>query len=398
MPFWNKRPKPAARDEPPESIRLQESRRSADFFLSASEAVTAAASRIAGTMASAPLGLYKNRVRQLGHDLDRLVAYAPGPGLTGYSFVREMELYRNTLGRAYAWICRGEGPAEPTRLQILDPAVVTTMRAVETGDIWHQVMLDDGKQAWIPDQDMIALSFLSAGKRARPVDILRGTMQYDADIKSFSVSQLNGVNDTLVITVPTDQGTAHRKKIVDDILSSYKESGKSALLLEGGATAARIAGSPVDPKVLDVEKVTKTRVATVYGIPPHLMGASENMRGSAEEEMEEYLALSILPIMAQWEGELNRKLLTYQKICRGYAFRFDRETLTQANTAAKAEKYHKGVRGGWITINEARRAEGLPDVENGDQPLVSRDLLPLHINVLEPDLLISGGRGKTNEE
>lgn len=398
MAFWSRKPKPAARDEPPENIRLQEGRRSSDYFLSASEAIAAAASRIAGTMAASPLGLYLHNTRQLGNGLDRLISYAPGPGMTGYGFVRDMELYRNTQGRAYAWIVRGEDLVSASRLMILDPARVTALRAVETGDMWYQCLLDDGRQCYIPDCDMIALPFLSGGRGARPVDILRGTMQYDADIKDFSVSQLHGVNDTLVITVPTDQGAAARKRIVEDILASYRESGKSALLLEGGATASRIAGSPVDPKVLDVERVTKTRVATVYGIPPHLLGAAENTRGSAEEEMEEYLALGILPAMALWESELNKKLLTYAQLCKGYSFRFDRDALSQANTAAKAEKYHKAVRGGWMTLNEVRAKEGLPAIENGDVPLVSRDLLPLSINTLQPELLITGGRGKTNEE
>ena len=398
MAFWNRKPKPAARDEPPANFRLQDARSSSDYYLTASEAIAAAASRIAGTMAASPLGLYLNRERQMGHALDRLVSFAPCPGMTGYSLIRDMELNRNTQGRAYAWIIRGEDGTSASRLMILDPLRVTTLKTAETGDIWHECMLDDGRRLFIPDCDMLALSFLSQGRRVRPVEILRGTMQYDADIKSFSVSQLNGVNDTIVISIPTGAGREQRRQLIDDILSSYKDSGKSALLLENGATATRITGSPVDPKVLEVEKVTKTRVATVYGIPPHLLGAAENMRGSAEEEMEEYLALAIFPIMAQWEAELNRKLLTYAQMCRGYSFRFDREALAQANISAKAEKYHKAVRGGWMTLNEVRALEGLPGIENGDQPLVSRDLLPLYINVQQPELLLTGGRGKTNEE
>ena len=49
MAFWNRKPKPQARDEPPGKYRMEEARKSADYFLSASEAISAAASRIRGS-------------------------------------------------------------------------------------------------------------------------------------------------------------------------------------------------------------------------------------------------------------------------------------------------------------------------------------------------------------
>ena len=134
MAFWNKKPRPQARDEPAQGVRLESIRKSADYFLSASEAISAAASRIANTMATAPLHLYKNEKMQLGHSLDRVVSYAPAPGLTGFSFVRDMELNRCTHGRAYAWIIRGRDQVSVQQFCILDPLQVHDLRAAETGD------------------------------------------------------------------------------------------------------------------------------------------------------------------------------------------------------------------------------------------------------------------------
>ena len=54
------------------------------------------------------------------------------------------------------------------------------------------------------------------------------------------------------------------------------------------------------------------------------------------------------------------------------------------------------MRGGYYRINEIRKREGLPPDPNGDQLLISRDLLPVSWIVKNPDLLVSSGRGKTN--
>ena len=398
MAFWNRKPKPQARDEPPQGVRLEGSRRSADYFLSASEAISAAASRIANTVATAPLHLYRHEIIQWGHSLDRLIHWAPGPGMTGFSFVHAMELNRCTHGRAYAWIIRGSDGVSARETRILDPMQVHRMRAVETGDIWYDCMLPDGKHAYIPDSDMIALFFLSDAPNARPVDILRGTIQYDQNIKSFSLSQLDGVNDTIVITVPGELGREQRTNVVKNVLDGYKESGKTALVLQGGMTASHLSSTPVDPRVLEVEKVTKTRVATVYGIPPHMLGAAENTRGSSEEEMMEFLELAIMPPMAQWEAELSRKLLTYSMACAGYSWHFDRTMLAQANTDAKTRLYHSAIRDGYMKPNEVRRKEYLAEDPNGNELMCSRDMLPIRVNVQTPELLLTGARGKTNEE
>ena len=48
--------------------------------------------------------------------------------------------------------------------------------------------------------------------------------------------------------------------------------------------------SPVDAQSLDVERVTKNRVATVYNIPPHMLGDySDSSYSTNEQSTQEYL-------------------------------------------------------------------------------------------------------------
>jgi len=143
-----------------------------------------------------------------------------------------------------------------------------------------------------------------------------------------------------------------------------------------------------------VERITRNRVATVYNIPPHMLGDyTDTGFSSPEQQMQEFFQLTIMPIAAQWEQELNRKLLTPADFGAGYRFRFDVDALARADTQTMAEKYHKAIRGGWMRPNEVRLREGLPPDEFGNQLMASRDLLPLRVSVESPELVLSYGRG-----
>ena len=46
-----------------------------------------------------------------------------------------------------------------------------------------------------------------------------------------------------------------------------------------------------------------------------------------------------------------------------------------------------------MTPNEVRLRESLPPDPNGDQLMMSRDLMPVDILVNHPEMLLTGGRG-----
>lgn len=394
--FSRRRARP--RDEPAVRADLTPAfARSCDWQACRSEAVCAAAARVARALAAAPLHLYRNEALQHSDPLERLVRYSPGPGWNAYSFVFDLEFTRGTIGRAYALILR-DHLQQPTALQYVDPARVTRLRARETGDIWNQVVLDDGKMGYVHDSDMLYLPFLTSTGMVTPAGVLAGSLDYDSQIKEFSLGALNGVHDVILISVPGNPGETKRREIINGILDGYKASGKAALVLDSGVTATRLASSPVDPKVLDVDKVTKSRVAGVYGMSSHLLGDGESSRTSSEEENQSFLSLTMVPVMGLWEAELDRKLLYWEKCADGFHFAFDAEALSRANTAVMAEKHFKGVRGGWIKPNEARKHDKLPPDPDGDRLMISRDLVPLDIPVNHPELLLQGGRQKTNGE
>ena len=391
-----RRAKAQARDKP--AVRTSRSLRilnrpRADMTIQGNEAIYAAVSRISNTIASMPIHYYKGYEIQRDHPMERLISLEPHPNFTAFGWRQTMEVMRNTEGNAYALKIL-DNFGQTVRLDILNPLKVTPQVDPEDGSIWYSITMDDGKQALAPGFLVINLRHMSANgiKGIRPIDVLRKSLDYDTQVKAMSLEQLDGVNHGVALTIPSVGMSQEQKdEAVRRFLETYENSGRNVVILEGGMTATNFSSSPVDAQLLDVERITRNRVATVYNLPPHLLGDyTDTSFGTAEQQMMEYLQLTITPIVEQWEEELNRKLITPEDYAEGYRFRFDVNTLTRTDVKTTAERNQMAIRGGWRKPNEVRAELGLPPDPVGDLLMSSRDLIPLRIAVEHPELLLGG--------
>lgn len=387
--------KAQARDEPQRTRRRELKmipRPRADRTIEGNEAIYAAVSRISNTIASMPMHFYKGFEVQKDHPMERLVNLEPHPNFSAYSWKQTMEVLKNTEGTAYALrVLNSTG--QLLRLDILNPTRVTPKKD-ESGNIWYSVLMDDGQEALAPGFLILCVKHMSANgiKGIRPIDVLRKSLDYDTQVKEMSLDQLDGVNHGIMLTVP-NVGLSQQQKdeAVDRFLETYEKSGRSVVILEGGMTATNFSASQVDAQLLDVERITRNRVATVYNLPPHLLGDyTDAQPGNVEQQMMEFLQLTITPIVQQWEEEFNRKLLTPEEYAQGYHFRFDTASLTRTDVKTTAERNQMSIRGGWRKPNEVRADLGLPPDPMGDLLMSSRDLIPLKIAVEHPEMLLGG--------
>ena len=392
------RDRPGRRD--PADLRFI-NRPRADRTIEGNEAIYAAVSRIANTIAMMPMHIYKGYEPQPDHPLERLLSLEPHPNFTAFGFRQTMEVLRNTEGNSYALIVR-DRMGLVTRLDILNPARVQPLRDPRDGAVWYRVTLDEGQQELAPGFMVINLRHMSAnGERGiRPIDVLRRTLDYDTQVKELALDQLDGVNHGIMLTVPNSGlGQEEKDELVDRFLETYEKSNRSVVVLEGGLTANTFSSPTVDGNVLDVERITRNRVATVYNLPPNLLGDySDSSFATAEQQMMEFLQLTVLPIAEQWEEEFDRKLLTPEDYAAGYRIRFDLSRLTRADVATTANMHQMAIRGGWLRPNEVRAQECLPPDPHGGELMSSRDLIPLRISVDTPEMLLGGSAAPAPKE
>lgn len=359
-----------------------------DYTLQNSEIIFSAVTRRANALSSMPVQLYRGTAQVKNDARNDMVNIEPNPNMTACQFFKTMEACCCTEGNAYA-LKMYDPDGTLARLDILDPLRVEPVLEKESRELWYRIRPDEGPEYYIHGFYIIHIPFVSSNgiKGVNPVSVLLDTLRYNQEIQEFSVSQLQkGINAQIVAEAPANLGEAQREETIKTLMSTYKESGGNILLLESGVTAKALNLSPVDNKLFEVEKISRSKVAMVYNIPPHLLGDySDTSFASQEQQMLEFLMLTMLPIVTAYEQELNRKLLTKEERRRGYHFEIDMNAILRADAGTRAEVHQKAIRGGWETPNEARADYGRDKDPNGNKLLVSRDLVPLDYLIKHPD-------------
>lgn len=359
-----------------------------DYTLQNSEIIFSAVTRRANAFSSMPVQLYRGTTQVKNDARNDMINAEPNPNMTACQFFKTMEACCCTEGNAYA-IKEFDPDGTLSRLDILDPLRVEPVLEKESRELWYRIRPEQGADYYIHGFYIIHIPFVSSNgiKGVNPVSVLLDTLRYNREIQEFSVSQLQkGINAQIVAEAPANLGEAQREETVKTLMSTYKESGGNILLLESGVTAKSLNLSPVDNKLFEVEKISRSKVAMVYNIPPHLLGDySDTSFSSQEQQMLEFLMLTMLPIVTAYEQELNRKLLTREERRRGYHFEIDMNAILRADAATRADVHQKAIRGGWETPNEARSDYGRDKDPNGNKLMVSRDLTTLEWLINNPD-------------
>lgn len=365
-----------------------------DYTLRNSELLFSAVSRISNSLSAMPVRLYKGAT-PIDNDLNDLVSFSPNPNITSCSFFKTMEACRCTSGNCYALkIFNEKGILE--RLDILDPMRVSPIMESTSRELWFKISPEEGRDFFAHNFYVIHVPFISTNgySGVNPVSVLQDTMDYSENIQAFSVKQLEqGVNAAIVLEAPANLGETQKQEMIKSFMDTYRETSGNILLLESGVKASSLNLSPVDSKLFEVEKITRSKVAMVYNIPPHLLGDySDTSFSSQEQQMLEFLMLTMLPIVTAYEAELNRKLLTKAQRKRGYHFKFDMDAILRADAATQAEVDYKAVRSAWKTPDEIRAKRHMPPLPNGigSKALVSQDLATLDYTVNQKPSVLAG--------
>lgn len=376
-----------------------------DYTLQNSELIFSAVSRLANTLSSMPIQLYKGST-PVYSDLNDLLGFAPNPNMTSTQFIKAMEACRCTSGNCYALKIYDHN-GELVRIDPLDPSKVKEIIEKDSGELWYKITPDkenEKKDFYIHNYFMIHIPFISTNgyKGVNPVSVLYDTLSYNQDIQEFSRDQLQkGVNAAIVLEAPATLGEVQRNAMIEDFMKTYRETSGNILLLESGVLAKTLNLSPVDSKLFEVEKISRSRVAMVYNIPPHLLGDySDTSFTSQEQQMLEFLMMTMLPTVTAYEQEFNRVLLTREQRKQRYHWEIDMESILRADAATQAEVDYKGIRSGWILPDEVRARRGKPALPGGigKKALVSQDLATLEYTVSEKSKVLAAALNKPTEK
>lgn len=359
-------------------------------------------SRLANTVSSLPIHEYKN-YKEANTDVSDLLSSEANPSMSAFQLINQMEVSRNTDGNAYVWIER-DNNGTPIHLWPIDPATVIVKRNIDDNSIWYEVNSDE-YHFLVFNTEIIHvkhISPLTGVLGISPLDVLKNPMKLQAAIEDFSLTEMKKKDNYII---KYDRSISQEK--LQALLKSFRDMVNNhggAIVQERGFDIERYESTFQPGDLSSANSVTRSRVATAFNVPLSFLNESlETGTGKSNEQiMTQFVQMTLLPIVKQYESEFNRKLLTRSERARGFYFKFNVNGLMRGDTASRTNFYQMMIRNGVATPNDLRKLEDLPIVDepNANKLWFSGDLYPIDMagrrqpnnnNLVDDDQSSKGG-------
>jgi HK97 family phage portal protein len=185
-----------------------------------------------------------------------------------------------------------------------------------------------------------------------------------------------GGNMSGVFKYPSTLKPEAYQRLKHDLItqSTGLHNAHTPLLLEGGMTYERISIPPEDAQFIATRKFQKTEVATIYGVPPHMIADLERAtNNNIEHQGMEFVQYCLMSYISRLEEEFNRKLLRDDEY-NEYYFLFSLNGLLRGDAKTRSEYYKNMNLVGAMSANEIRAFEDMNAYEGGDTYFVQANM------------------------
>lgn len=139
------------------------------------------------------------------------------------------------------------------------------------------------------------------------------------------------------------------------------------LILEGGSKWHQITINPIDAQLIESKYFSIEDICRIYRVPQHLVNKLDRSTFNNIEHLSlEFVMYTMLPIFKRFEDNINMQLLTPEQRKNGLYIEFKIDGLLRGDAKSRAEAYAIGRQWGWLSVNDIRKLENMPPVENGD--------------------------------
>jgi HK97 family phage portal protein len=329
---------------------------------------------IAETIASLPLHMYRRlpngKERAVDHPLYRLLHSDPNPWQTAFEFREMMQAHLCLRGNAYAvisWdgdrIVRELLPIHPDRVQVTQRPDMSLVYEIATAQ---------GAAVAFPQDEILHLRGLSTdGISGRSVlsdareviGVAAATQDYAARLFA------NDATPGVIIKHPNRLGAdaAKNLKASWDAAFSGSSNARRTAVLEEGMSIDRLSMTADDSQFLETRKFTRSEIAGIFRVPPHLIGDLDRATFSNIEHMGiDFVTHCIRPWLVRWEQALTKALVVAPQ---AYFPEFNVDALLRGDIKSRYEAYAVGRNWGWLSANDIRSLENLNPVDDGDEYL-----------------------------
>ena len=247
----------------------------------------------------------------------------------------------------------------------------------------YQVTLPDGSFQSLSPGELFHIRGLTLNGwlGISPIAYARESIGLSLATEKFG-SQLfrNGAKMGGVLEHPNKIGQEAYSRLKDSFDNAYNgENSHKTAILEEGMKFTKISMTADDSQFLETRKYQRSEIASIFRVPPHMIGDLERATFSNIEQMSlEFVTFTLMPWLVRFEKAIKRDLLT-PKERKEYHVKFNVASLLRGDATARSDYYHNGILDGWMTRNEARHAES--EIGNLLSPIDGLDvpLMPLNM-------------------
>lgn len=174
---------------------------------------------------------------------------------------------------------------------------------------------------------------------------------------------------------------AARDNLTESIKTAISGQNRHRILtLDQGMKYHEVGLSNRDSQFLESRGYTRTEIAGLFRVPPHMIGdLSRATFGNIEQQSIDFWQNSMLPWVERWEAAVEA-LIGDDEL----DVEFDFSNLLRGDADSRAKYLHNMVLDGVLTRNEARALEGYDPIDGLDEPLVPVNEMTLSEST-EPD-------------
>lgn len=336
---------------------------------------------IADGVAQVPWKLYRagaGRIEAPDHPLYDLIASAPNPLQSSFSFRETMVLHAALTGNAYVWMMRVGIDRRIASLEICEPQRMRVTRELD-GVLRYFYTPEGSTEREIPRQDMWhlrgpswnAATGMDAVKLAREaIGLSIATEAAHADMHR------NGVRTSGFIAFK-DVLTKDQYDDLREQLKEFAQGGENAgmpFVFDHDAKYQTTQMSGVDAQHLETRRYQVEEICRGFRVMPIMAGVpgAAGAYDNGEQMFIAHVVHTLMPWYARIEQSADMNLLTEQERRDGYYTKFNPNGLMRGAAKDRAEYYAKALGAGgtpaWMKQDEVRGLEELaPEGGAADQ-------------------------------
>lgn len=350
-------------------------------------AVAACVNRIAETVAALEVKLYKKNgdsIEEVEDDTRVLLLNGDTKDtLTGYQ-LKEAMVRDMLLGKGgYAFINRKRGTVRSIHYVPCEKVSFYTNNDVIFKK--YQILVDEQKYEGY--QFIKLLRNSRNGYSGRSV-IADSNVQFQISVAEQIYERKSALTGGIKKGFFKAQGRLE-KEAMAAFRAAYKKmfvsGSESAMLLNEGIDFKEISESSRDLQLNENKNTNNNDICKIFGVPPSIING-----GSSKEDRRMFYEGCIYPILTTFSKSLNDVLLNPWDGEGDLCFAFDDSGLTKADITERYIAYERGIKNGFLQLDDVRKRENLPALGIDFVKLGLQDVLyyPENGNIYTPNMAV----------